>query len=375
VAVSAAKRTMSGIQAIFVRGHELRQNPKPHTIYRIEIQGVVRAWQIWRRYSEFVDLDDELQKDTSSDPPAPLPPKHAFSFSSLTFRKNVDDEALIKERVEGLEKYLRAIVASKDDKWRESFAFKEFLSMPIGKGGISSTDDTKGGSASLNTFTSASWLDEQSDLQGVVRDIRADLNKRDALADRADVTGSHTSGLEAKKKLAALITRVGILEKGLEQLGLGGLSGGELTRRRDMVARLRDDCEKLGKIVVAARQNTRAFAPGSLAERQPASQADRNSLLGAPQPPVARVFGAPQETAETRPLDDVGILQLQSLKIDNQDSQLNQLSAVLRRQKGIGLAIGNEIEEQNTMLDHLNEDIDRVSGKLGAARKQMKRLE
>src|SRR6266436_6749345 len=74
---------MTAIQAVYVKGHEERSQPKPHTVYRIEIQASVRSWSMWRRYSEFVDLHTELTKSTSSPPPASLPPKHTFSVLSL----------------------------------------------------------------------------------------------------------------------------------------------------------------------------------------------------------------------------------------------------------------------------------------------------
>ncbi|TFY80437.1 hypothetical protein EWM64_g3571 [Hericium alpestre] len=99
---------MTAIQAVYVRGHEERLEPKSHIVYRIEIQAHVRSWQMWRRYSEFVDLHTELTKSTGAAPPAPLPPKHAFAM--LRPRNN---ETLLEERRLGLEAYLRAICASK----------------------------------------------------------------------------------------------------------------------------------------------------------------------------------------------------------------------------------------------------------------------
>ncbi|KDQ19848.1 hypothetical protein BOTBODRAFT_27272 [Botryobasidium botryosum FD-172 SS1] len=363
---------MSAIQAIYVRGHETRQTPTPHTVYRIEVHGAVRSWQVWRRYSEFDDLNTELTKTTSAAPPVALPPKHSFS---LSLRRKYNDDKLIEERSEGLEGYLRAILASKDDRWREALAFKEFLEVPVGKTGL------PGGSREGTIqFTSSSWLDEQVSLQTIVRDIRADINKRDALSDRGDVSASHQSNVQAKQKLALLVSRVGVLNKGLETLALAGMSEGEVQRRTEIVARLRDDCEKLGKMVVSARQSNRPYASLRDAERNPASQADRAALIGAANGsrPIARVFGAghapPQETDETRPLDDNGLVQLQQTQMDNQDSQLTQLSTVLRRQRQIGVAIGSEIEQQNELLDQLTGDLDRVGAKMSAAKKQMNRL-
>lgn len=355
------------IQAIYVRSFEERATPKPHTVYRIEIQASVRSWQMWRRYSEFVDLHTELTKSTGSPPPAELPPKHTFLFRSHS------NPTILEERRAGLELYLRAILSAREDTWRESYAFRDFLGVPAGKA------HADGGAGTVSQFTSSSWLDEHTDIQARIRDVRADINKRDALSDRGDVGGAHQANVQGKKKLAAALTRVGALEEGLQSLGYAGMSEGELQRRRDMVGRLRDDCQKLAKMVTVARLTSRGT--GSASERNPASESDRAALLEQPasklfQRPVTRVFGGgvPKETEETRPLDNHGLLQMQQTQVERQDSQLSQLSSILQRQRHLGLAIGQEISEQNELLDDLTNEVDRVGGKLSTAKKQMNRL-
>ncbi|RPD82616.1 syntaxin [Lentinus tigrinus ALCF2SS1-7] len=365
---------MTAIQAIHVRAWEDRTDPKPHVVFRIEIQASVRSWQMWRRYSEFADLHVELTKSCGAPPPAPLPTKN-----SLKMFRSSSNPTLLEERRAGLETYLRAILAAKDDVWRESFAFRDFLGVPVGK-------HDAGGSSGLAgaQFTASSWLDEHQDLQARVRDVRADINRRDALADNGDVSGSHQANVQAKKKLASLLTRVGALESGLKALGLAGMSEGELQRRTDMVARLRDDCEKLAKIVTVARMTARGI--GTAAERNPAPAGDREALLGAGSGsnmpggfsrPVARVFGQaaqPAETEQTRPLDNHGLVQLQQTQMDQQDAHLFQLSTILQRQKQLGLAINQEIREQIEDLETLTTEVDQVGGKLTNAKRQLNRL-
>lgn len=357
---------MVAIQAVYVRGHEERTEPKTHVVYRIEVQASVRSWQIWRRYSEFDDLHVELSKSTGASPPASLPPKH--SFATLLSRK---DSKILEERVQGLENYLRAIVSSKDDRWRGAYAFKEFLGVPMSK-----KDGVDGGAPS--EFTSASWLDEHMDLQNRVRDIRADLNKRDALSERGDVAAAHSTNVQAKKKLAATLNRMGTLSTGLTQLARTGMSEGELQRRLDMIARLQDDCEKLSKMIVVARNPSRALASSIPANQTIASSSERAELFGgASDKPVGRVFGAPKpvETEQTRPLDDQGLLLLQKTQIEDQDAQLSQLTAVLLRQKQLGIAIGQEIQEQIEELDALTSEVDNVGTKLSKAKKQLNRVD
>lgn len=278
---------------------------------------------------------------------------------------------MIEERRAGLEAYLKAIIANKDGSWRDAFAFRDFLGIPLARQSSTSTDPTD-----PSQFTSTSWIDEHADLQSLIRDARADLNKRDALIDRGDSSSSHSANVQAKKKLAALLARITPLEKGLEILAASGMSEGEVQRRTEMVARVRDECDKLGKMVVAARQSSQNASPAAPAERE-ALFSVPGGFGNSSSRPFARVFGQPdkaQETTDTRPLDDPGLLQLQQLQIDQQDRNLNQLSAILHRQKHLGLAISNEIAEQNEMLDDLNDNVDRVGGKLSTAKKQMNRL-
>ncbi|KAG5648041.1 hypothetical protein DXG03_007076 [Asterophora parasitica] len=354
--------SMTAIQAVHIRGHEERSSPKPHTVYRIEIQAHVRSWHMWRRYSEFDDLHTELIKSTGAPPPATLPPKHKLSL----IRTRTDPQDLERRRT-GLENYLRAIISAKEDKWRESFPFRDFLGVPV----------SRQGGGPPTQFTSATWLDEHIELQTRIRAVRADVNKRDALSDRGDVGASHKANVAAKAKLAGLSARISMLDKGLEEIGLSGISEGELQRRVDMVARLRDDHEKLTRMVTVARQASRA-PPGESGYANAPPESDREALLGTNSlKPVTRVFGAkqpPQETEQTRPLDDHGILGLQQVQIQQQDEQLSQLTSILQRQKQLGLAIHNEIGSQIELLDDLSNEVDRVGGKLTTANRQLNRL-
>ncbi|EAU93034.1 hypothetical protein CC1G_06754 [Coprinopsis cinerea okayama7 len=361
---------MTAIQAVFIRSYEERTTPKSHIVYKIDIQAHVRSWQMWRRYSEFDDLNTELTKSTNSPPPCSLPPKHALTG----FLRSKKDEKVLEERRAGLEAYLRAILGAKEDKWRESFAFKEFLGIPIGRQATIPSDP--------NQFTSSSWLDEHAALQTLLRDVWADINKRDALSAQGDVAGSHKSNLAAKSKLAGVLSRIGLLGKSLQQLAMAGMSEGELQRRTDMVGRLQDDCEKLGKVVAVARQaGSRGQISSNPMERSAASETDRRALLGSSSSskPARRVFGAsssspPKESETTRPLDNVGLFQLQKQQMDQQDDQLSQLTTILQRQRQLGEAINHEVTLQIEMLDDLSSGVDRVGNKLSATNKKLNRL-
>ncbi|KAJ6610059.1 syntaxin [Mycena sp. CBHHK59/15] len=306
-------------QSVFIPKYEERSTPSPHTVYEVKVKANVRNWSMWRRYSEFDDLHTELFKAAGEAPPHPCHP-NTRSPSSVG----------------------------------ETYAFRQFLGIPIGKQG-----------EFLGQFTLSSWLDEHLDLQTRIRDIRADINKRDALADRGDPNGSHNSNVSAKKTLAGVISRLGKLATGLQELAMGGMSEGELQRRTEMVARMRDDCEKLGKMV-------------TVADRRPARSGAWAALMGGgASKPFGRVFGAAakaKETEETRPLDDRGLLMLQEAKMQQQDVEVSQLTTVLQRHRHLGEAISNELAIQIEMLDDLANRVDETSGKIASTNREMNRL-
>jgi regulator of vacuolar morphogenesis len=358
----------AAIQSVAITGTKDRTSPKPHTVYEISVTTPMRSWQMWRRYSEFVELHDELVKACSAPPPSELPGKHIWSLKS-----SFHNEALIHERQTGLETYLRTIVASKDPQWRDNSAFRQFLGVPATKYQEAQAAKAAGHGP---VFSTASWIEEHNDVQALAREVKASLNKRDSLWDVGDTRASSSANIQAKRHLADLVDRVGNLARGLQSLSDAGLSQGELQRRTDMVTRLQDECEQLGRIVAIARNPNRQPRAPTSADSMMSNQDARSSLLSGPlSRPIARVFGAPQqvpeETAETRPLDDRGLIQLQKQKMADQDSQLDNLSAILQRQMHIGVAISTEIEEQNKILDEMNDDVDRVTGKIKKARKVM----
>jgi regulator of vacuolar morphogenesis len=50
------------------------------------------------------------------------------------------------------------------------------------------------------------------------------------------------------------------------------------------------------------------------------------------------------------------------------------LAKIVRRQKEMGQAIHGELEEQNEMLKRLDEDVDRVQGKIVVAKKRVGKI-
>lgn len=360
-----------------------------------------RSWTVQRRYNDFVALNAELKASTGKAPPVDLPSKHSFRLIS-----RVDDPHIIAERQSGLEGYLKAILSSKDGRWRNSFGFADFIALASNTGGggrtapsstanrlssvLPDTGPSSGHDQATTTiqFTSASWLTEHATLQSGLRNIRSSLLKRDALAQIGDASASRSAGVEAKRAIKDTKHKLEVLERGLASLE--GLGMGERHRREGLVGVLKDELNNLEKMAEVGIRistinppTTARSSPGidRSATSTPGNDTNRSALFGGTSSAaqstsgIGRVFGSaastPQETAITRPLDDSGLIHLQKTQMDNQDDQLQALSEVLIRQRRLGEDIGREVGEQNEMLDGLATDLSRTTGKMGRAKREL----
>lgn len=122
------------IQQIAVPSFEYKEQPSHHVVYAVQISMPDRTWTVHRRYTDFCKLHEQI---TPPMPPAPLPPKHRLKQTwrmitgfggmlATTEAQKREDELDLETRRAGLEKYLRAIVASPSPHWRESDAFMTF---------------------------------------------------------------------------------------------------------------------------------------------------------------------------------------------------------------------------------------------------------
>lgn len=163
-----------------------------------------------------------------------------------------------------------------------------------------------------------------------------------------------------------------MLENTLPDLSL---ASGEARRREDMVASLRAEVGNLLRQAEAGYRAPRIDTPPPEAGSGAMPGAMPDTGTGSAFAPKARVFGKkPQETVETRALDDRGLIQLQQAKMDGQDQQLGVLSGLLRTQRKMGEEIADEISVQNEMLDHLDQDVTKFGDKMARAKRDMNRL-
>ncbi|KAI9506847.1 Phox homologous domain-containing protein [Coemansia spiralis] len=336
---------MEQIRYVKIPTTETRTEPDTHTEYGLQVQGPVRSWTVWRRYNEFLTLANDLSREFPGvETPVPLPPKSLTSC-------NVGQLEFVEERRRALERYIQSMIMSEDDRWRTSKTLQKFLA-----------PGTKG----ANWITPASWLNDQRDAEQLARDVRQSIVRRENALTRNEVSVSHQCLLQAKRQLTELGRTLKTLEQGLEMIK-SSLTSGELLRRQDMLMRMNEEKGNLNRIVLGT-----GLVSGS---------SDRTTLLSAAAsrqaPRSRRIFGnssLPQETNETRGLDDQGLLQMQNQRMEEQDQLAAELSAHLRRQREMGLAIGNELDIHNQLLGELEQDLDRTGNKLTAARRQANRL-
>lgn len=287
------------LQGISIPRYESRSSTaSSYIVYAVVIQLPVRSWTVYRRYSDFVRLDKNLAASPNSSagngepggagrpPPRPLPPRERArewkkSFSGfLAFASGdqsqdaYDEEIWLKERMQALELYLKAIVMDEDAGWRESEAFKSFIEWPM--------------SIKMETATPAS-------------SSSAVAASSPARAPRTAATASHGA--------AAM---PGALPPGTRALG-------------------------------AAAANT-------------------------PRPPA-------KETDATRPLNNAQLFESQTDAMDQQDEQLLNLAAILRRQRQMGEAINQELGEQTELLGQLDSEVESTQANLSKADTKMDRFD
>eukprot|EP01087_Luapelamoeba_hula_P004780 TRINITY_DN1473_c0_g1_i1.p1 TRINITY_DN1473_c0_g1~~TRINITY_DN1473_c0_g1_i1.p1 ORF type:complete len:137 (+),score=20.03 TRINITY_DN1473_c0_g1_i1:145-555(+) len=96
--------------------------------------------------------------------------------------------------------------------------------------------------------------------------------------------------------------------------------------------------------------------------------------LGAPGEASRTRWGAPKETEETRGLDNRSIYDLNEQKMRDQDKLLDMLGESVDRQKHLATAIGTEVEEQIDLLEHLDGEVGKTTGRVQKAAHRVQQL-
>lgn len=364
----------------------------PYTLYNITLRLPLRSFTISKRYSEFTTFHNTLVSQTNLPPPAPLPPKSWF-------QNTINNATLRESRREALEAYLRAINESEDPRWRNSPAWRAFLNLPS----LPSNNNTNNGGASTRLHAAITdpgdsegggitdpilWLDCFRDMKGHLHDARLYLTRRDQ---ETTPQRQHESSARAKSELVRAGGLIASLESGLRNLsssssgggeennagsrpgsklgrrntattatawsvsGNNTLGEGEMRRRKDLLINARKEKDGLEDLL-------NAMAAKSRIDSAVASIQDKEALMGTQGGKKAirssgRVLG--RETERTRELDNSGVVQLQKQMMEDQDVAVDELMRIVNRQKELGIAINNELQVQNELLNLADEDATR----------------
>lgn len=183
----------------------------------------------------------------------------------------------------------------------------------------------------------------------------------------------HEQGAAAKKGIVRAGTLIAGLNQGLRTAGHDAwgsekLSEREVQRRKDLVANARREKEGLENLLSAM------VAKSKVDETVAAAQLDKDKmgLFNSKGQGGGRVLG--KETKRTRALDNQGVVQLQQQMMQEQDEDVMVLAQSVARQKQLAVEINAQLNEQKEMLGMLDEDVDRVQGKMDVAKKRIKQI-
>lgn len=349
---------------------------KAYTQYNIALQLPLRKHETKKRYNDFVQLNETLISQCSQPPPAQLPGKSWL-------RRTVNNQSLTEERRQGLEKYLQSIIASDDARWRSSSAWRSFLNLPSG-GTTPTTSGKRPGSSSAITDPNQ-WLDVHRDLKTQIQTARQQLKQREGAT---TAQAQHSLSAEAKASLVRAATSIAQLDDGLksitaaskgDEVGWGSskkLGDGELRRRRDLIGAAKKEVEGL-EGVLRSMATKAAATSSSIHTSAAATSGDKEALWKGTSAakPSGRVLGGPaKETERTRELDNAGVLQLQKQVMLEQDEDVLSLGKTVAKLKDMGIMISEELAIQNEMLGLVEEDVDRVQGKIDIGRRRIGKI-
>ncbi|KAJ3217864.1 hypothetical protein HDU67_007150 [Dinochytrium kinnereticum] len=368
---------------------EVRDNPSRHVVFQVSVTGPVRAWTVYRRYSEFESLNASwLTLFPHAPPPYPLPPKNIISIFGFT---TSSDPSKIEDRRRGLEQYLMAVLESRDDRWRKSTEWADFLGIPdtarrsfASEGGMFGMSRSNSSSMDgLGPGSGEDWMGEYRNLQNLCREIRAIAASRDRFSVSGDTVAAQSAIIQAKKALALLQSSITSLQEQLKESDRMlekekakptntriPLTKGEIERRYDLILNIQNEYERLVKLFSHSLTSTSSDLRPTSAKATTSTTATSVSPMSSRS---GRRFGntAAMETEVTRNLDNQGLLNLQKSTMNEQDETLEVLSKIVKRQQQIGLAIGQELDLQNQLLEDLDEGVSKVSENLKLSSKKL----
>ena len=165
----------SDIQAPIV-GYEIVESRKRFTVYQISVNlNDGRTWFVFRRYSDFARLDEDLRKLYSDGfPEVELPPKKYFGDNFA--------EVFIEMRKHSLQRYLASILRRQEICWTQPVI--DFLCLDDPPGPYDSLEESRAFIENLEDTVSdmkQKYHDINSELRFAKTQLRSTLSHRQAL--------------------------------------------------------------------------------------------------------------------------------------------------------------------------------------------------
>jgi regulator of vacuolar morphogenesis len=321
------------IDRVHIKGFKQRTSPEPHVAYEVEVSTKGKTWVVFHRFSDFLELHAALlKKHSASSFKESPPPKKMFGNNSPD---------VINERIFGLERYLKALLLN--DSVAQDPVLYQFLDFePPSKESI------------YDNIDASNWLERYQVNENLANSIAVHITNYERGMQQ---NGQNNEELmHAKKKIAQLNHNLANLGEILNSTS--NITEKEMLRRRDMLSRLRIEKDGLQQRINHPNLQQQAASRNEL---MTSPNNNNNTNLNQRGP---RVLGKVEETEVTRNLDDQGLIQLQKSTMNAQDQQLDELLSVVQRQAQIGLAINDELEYQNKLLDDLDAKVDNTRAKL-----------
>ncbi|RPB07797.1 hypothetical protein P167DRAFT_578946 [Morchella conica CCBAS932] len=198
---------------------------------------------------------------------------------------------------------------------------------------------------------------------------------RQTLHSRAGAARTPESDADIARSLSTLHAGIEQLEKEQQQLEEHGDSTSQVLREReDILIKLRTQHHDLHSLFThppspsppsPAPAPTTSIAP--LRRSPSADTAAREALMGARETPSSL-----RKTVRFSDLDDnTQVLQLHQRVLEEQDEDLDRLSASIRNQRELSIQIGDELEGHVQLLDGVDELVERHTERLGGARRRL----
>ncbi|KAG5461844.1 MAG: hypothetical protein BJ554DRAFT_5902 [Olpidium bornovanus] len=175
------------------------------------------------------------------------------------------------------------------------------------------------------------------------------------------------------RNLATLRKNLVDLERELSAAETGGkASSAELKQKEDAFYNLSKQVDKIEALARKPEQVVVAFAESNArSELFPSSQAGAELVRFAPLPEPGDSSFYPPGSPSLAAAKSGQVVQLQQRMLTDQDRHLDLLSESLARQREMGIMVNQELDAHATLLEDIDQSVDRTDNRLGRARKRL----